>query len=259
MVFRDPCSLDGDVVHLHLEHRVVQRLLGRFLAQGFLHDELTRACVCLTDDPIPKVIALGRLSVYGQGASRLHDEVIAIAAEWSDPAARGRKKLQPLNEGAKDNVLALLEDSLASLRLQKVSETVKALLKQNAAQDIADLIPHLERRANVLAQKAGKQLTERGNKEAAEMKKILEQQQQRISQRKKEIEETKAIQLSIPFAEFPAEEQRQLDADRRHWEKRLKALAEEINSEPARIEASYEVRAVRVEPVGLIYLWPVSG
>jgi hypothetical protein len=259
VVFRDPGSLDGDVVHLHLEHRVVQRLLGRFLAQGFLHDELTRACVCLTDDPIPKVLALGRLSVYGQGASRLHDEVIAIAAEWSDPAARGRKKLQPLNEGEKDNVLALLEDSLASSRLQKVSETVKELLKQNATQDIADLIPHLERRANTLAQRAEKKLTERGKKEAVEMKKILEQQQQRISQRKQEIEQTKGIQLSIPFAEFPVEEKRQLEADRRHWEKRLKDLAEEINSEPARIEASYEVRAVRVEPVGLIYLWPVSG
>ncbi len=259
VVFRDPGSLDGDVVHLHLEHRVVQRLLGRFLAQGFLHDELTRACVCLTDDPIPKVLALGRLSVYGQGASRLHDEVIAIAAEWSDPDARRRKKLQPLNEGEKDNVLALLEDSLASTRLQKASQTVKELLKQNAAQDIADLIPHLERRANTLAQRAEKKLTERGKKEAVEMKKILEQQQQRISQRKQEIENTKAIQLSIPFAEFPVEEKRQLEADRRHWEKRLKDLAEEINSEPARIEASYEVRAVRVEPVGLIYLWPVSG
>ncbi|HYX18913.1 MAG TPA: DISARM system SNF2-like helicase DrmD [Nostoc sp.] len=259
VVFRDPCSLDGDVVHLHLEHRVVQRLLGRFLAQGFLHDELTRACVCLTDDPIPKVIALGRLSVYGQGASRLHDEVIAIAAEWSDPVARGRKKLQPLNEGEKDSVLALLEDSLASPRLQKASQTIKELLKQNATEDIADLIPHLERRANILAQRAEKKLTERGKKEAVEMKKILEQQQQRISQRKQEIEQIKAIQLSIPFAEFPAEEKRQLEADRRHWEERLKKLAGEINSEPARIEASYEVRAVRVEPVGLIYLWPVSG
>ena len=153
VVFRDPGSLDGDVVHLHLEHRVVQRLLGRFLAQGFLHDELTRACVCLTDDPMPKVIALGRLSVYGQGASRLHDQVIAIAAEWSNPAARGRKKLQPLTEGEKDNVLQLLEDSLASPRLQKANETVKELLKQNAAQDITDLIPHLERRAKVLAQR----------------------------------------------------------------------------------------------------------
>ncbi len=259
VVFRDPGSLDGDVVHLHLEHRVVQRLLSRFLAQGFLRDELTRACVCLTDDPIPKVIALGRLSIYGQGASRLHDEVIAVAANLSEPAAKKRKKLKPLNKGEKENVLALLEDSLASPRLQKAPETVKTMLKQNASQDIADLEPYLTNRAEVLAKRAEKKLTERGQKEAAEMKKILEQQQQRIGDRKKEIEDIKAIQLSIPFAEFPAEEKNQLEADRRHWEKRLKALAEEINSEPARIEASYEVKAWRVEPVGLVYLWSVSG
>lgn len=252
VVFRDPGTLDGDVVHLHLEHRVVQRLLSRFLAQGFLHDELTRSCVCLTDDPMPKVIALGRLSVYGQGASRLHDEIIAIAAEWSDPEARGRKKLQPLTEGEKDSVLQLLEDSLASPRLQTASETVKELLKKNAAQDISDLIPHLERRATVLAERATKKLSERGQKEGAEMAKILEQQQQRISKRQEEI---KTVQLSL----FPTDEQKQLEADSRHWQKRLKALSEELVSEPARIEAAYKVRAVRVEPVGLIYLWSVSG
>jgi hypothetical protein len=110
-----------------LEHRVVQRLLARFLSQGFLHDELTRACVCLTDDPIPKVIALGRLSLYGERASRLHDEVIAVAAEWLDPLNRGRKKLQPLGEGDKEDVLQMLETSLASPRFSNVTETVKKL------------------------------------------------------------------------------------------------------------------------------------
>ncbi|MEH2362164.1 hypothetical protein [Nostoc sp.] len=80
----DLLTLDGDVVHLHLEHRVVQRLLGRFLSQGFTHHELTRACVCLTDEPLPKVLILGRLSLYGDRATRLHDEVIAVAAEWSE-------------------------------------------------------------------------------------------------------------------------------------------------------------------------------
>lgn len=70
VVFRDPRSLDGEVVHLHLEHRVVQRLLGRFRSQGFLHDELTRACVLRTDDPEPKLLVLGRLSLYGPRAAR---------------------------------------------------------------------------------------------------------------------------------------------------------------------------------------------
>ena len=252
VVFRDPGSLDGDVVHLHLEHRIVQRLLSRFLAQGFLHDELTRACVCLTNDPMPKVITLGRLALYGERASRLHDQVIAVAAEWSDPTSRGRKKLQSLTEGEKDNVLELLETSLASPHLLQVAEAVKERLKKSAAQDIAELIPHLKRRATVLAERAERKLTERGIREAAEMKKILEEQQTRIIKCQ---EESKAVQLSLPFIE----EQRQLDADRRHWEKRLQAIAVELISEPARIEAAYKVKAVRIEPVGVIYLWPISG
>ncbi len=252
VVFRDPGSLDGDVVHLHLEHRVVQRLLGRFLAQGFLHDELTRGCVCLTHDPIPKVLALGRLSLYGERASRLHDEVIAVASVWLDSATRGRKKLQPLGQGAKDDVIELLENSLASPHLQQVSQAVKERLKNGAVRDVAELIPHLEERAQLLAKRAEKKLTERGTKEAVEMKKILEEQQTRIAKCQKE---SKVRQLSL----FPTEEQRQLEADRRHWEKRLKAIASELISEPARIEAAYKVKAVRVEPVGVIYLWPISG
>ena len=252
VVFRDPGSLDGDVVHLHLEHRVVQRLLGRFLAQGFLHDELTRSCVCLTDDPVPKVIALGRLSLYGERASRLHDQVIASAAEWLDPSNRGRKKLQPLGEGEKDDILELLENSLAAPRLQQVPEGIKERLKHSAAQDIAELIPHLERRAEVLAQRAQKKLTERGRKEAAEMKKVLEEQRDRILSQQ---QQTSIVQLSL----FPNDEQRQIEADRRYWEKRLQAIASELLTEPARIEAIYTVKAVRVEPVGLVYLWPISG
>jgi SNF2 family DNA or RNA helicase len=252
VVFRDPGSLDGDVVHLHLEHRIVQRLLSRFLSQGFLHDELTRACVCLTHDPMPKVIALGRLALYGERAARLHDEVIAVAAEWLDPDNRGRKKLQPLKESEKDNVLELLETSLASPHLLQVGAAVKERLKKSAAQDVSELIPHLERRAEVLAESAKKKLVSRGMKEAAEMKKILEEQQTRILKCQ---QESQVVQLSLPIIE----EQRQIDADRRHWEKRLKAIASELISEPARIEAAYQVKAVRVEPVGVIYLWPISG
>ena len=35
VVFEDTGTIDQEVVHLHLEHRVARRLLGRFLAQGF--------------------------------------------------------------------------------------------------------------------------------------------------------------------------------------------------------------------------------
>ena len=65
VVFEDPGTMDDEVVHLHLEHRVVQRLLGRFTAQGFVHHDLSRACLAQTTDAIPRVVLLGRLCLYG--------------------------------------------------------------------------------------------------------------------------------------------------------------------------------------------------
>jgi thiol-disulfide isomerase/thioredoxin len=93
-VFADQGTLDAPAVHLHLEHRFVQRLLGRFRSQGFVHNDLARACVGVTDDPVPRVILLGRLSLYGAHAARLHDEILAVAARWSDASARS-ESLKP--------------------------------------------------------------------------------------------------------------------------------------------------------------------
>src|SRR4029450_5777108 len=88
VVFEDPGTMDDDVVHLHLEQRVVQRLLGRFTAQGFVHHDLSRACLAQTSDAIPRVILLGRLSLYGLGAGRVHDELVPVAARWLEASQR---------------------------------------------------------------------------------------------------------------------------------------------------------------------------
>jgi hypothetical protein len=40
---------------------------------------------------------------------------------------------------------------------------------------------------------------------------------------------------------------------------RLDQLAGEIDSEPDRIRRTYDIKAARLEPVGLAYLWPVTG
>jgi hypothetical protein len=39
---------------------------------------------------------------------------------------------------------------------------------------------------------------------------------------------------------------------------RIAQLEEGINTEPQRIEEIYQVQADRIEPVGLVYLWPVG-
>lgn len=254
VVFRDPGSLDGDVVHLHLEHRIVQRLLSKFLSQGFLHHELSRACVCLTDNPTPKVIALGRLSLYGAGAARLHDEIVAIAADWIAPESRGRRKLKALTEQEKDEVLQLLETSLGNHRLETVPETVQERLLKTVQQDIEELKDSLDKRAEILTERAKRKLTERGEKEAIAMVEILRSQRQRILEN---YESARIQQLELDLD--IGDEKRQLESDRRHWEKRLAGLEQEMITEPERIRRVYQVKAQRIEPVGLVYLYPVSG
>jgi superfamily II DNA or RNA helicase len=52
IVFADPGVIGEEFVHLHLEQRVVQRLLGRFIAQGFVHHDLSRACFAQSSDSV---------------------------------------------------------------------------------------------------------------------------------------------------------------------------------------------------------------
>lgn len=47
---------------------------------------------------------------------------------------------------------------------------------------------------------------------------------------------------------------RQLEADMRHWRRRLDRFERDLAHEPARVREFYEVRARHVKPVGLVYL-----
>jgi hypothetical protein len=67
-----------------------------------------------------------------------------------------------------------------------------------------------------------------------------------------------ARQLSLDFGDNE-DERRQLEANKRYWSQRLVSLEEELQTEPDRIRTLYEVKATRIEPVGVVYLWPVTG
>ena len=90
----------------------------------------------------------------------------------------------------------------------------------------------------------------RAVRKAAEMKQLLIEQRDSILLKEKQ----NIYQLSL----FNADELRQIEADRRHWRVRIAQLESEIDTEPQRIEEIYQVKADRIEPVGLVYLWPVS-
>jgi hypothetical protein len=49
---------------------------------------------------------------------------------------------------------------------------------------------------------------------------------------------------------------RQFRADQRHLQQRLERLEREREEEPAEIVAGYEVVTRRLEPLGMVYLWP---
>lgn len=252
IVFEDSGTMDADVVHLHLEHRVVRRLLARFTAQGFARHDLARACVAQSSDPIPRAILLGRLALYGPGATRLHEELVPVTARWIEPADR-KRPLTPYGREAEAKTLDLLEAALLAKRARPVAEPVLRHLRAAAPQDARELLAHLERQGRELAAEAARKLAERGEREARAMREVLETQKRRVAAT---VEQHRDQQL---WLEFNEEERRQLEANRRHWDKRLGALDHELATEPQRIRDLYQVRASRLEPVGLVYLWPLTG
>ena len=63
-------------------------------------------------------------------------------------------------------------------------------------------------------------------------------------------------QLTLDFDE---DDRRQLEANMTAWRRRLEQFTRDLEREPQRIRDFYEVRAKRVEPVGLVYLWPETN
>jgi hypothetical protein len=54
-------------------------------------------------------------------------------------------------------------------------------------------------------------------------------------------------------------EMRQFEADRRSWDGKLLRLQNDLAAEPEKVRQGYEVHALRLEPIGLVYLWPATN
>jgi hypothetical protein len=161
-----------------------------------------------------------------------------------------------------DKALGMLEAGLSDGQGRKLDPVVQARLAAAVQQDIQDLRPHLDAQGQAREAQARSRLAQRAEVEAKAMAEILLQQKQRISAtQKREDRDLLGVEQSL----FPAmqkqleEDLRQLQSNRKHWQKRLAAIDEERKTEPARIRALYEVQASRIEPVGLVYLYPQIG
>jgi hypothetical protein len=254
IAFEPPVRSDGsdaaDVVQVHLEHRLVRRLLARFLSQGFQAD-LERACVVIGPGAQPRVVMLGRLAVYGPGAVRLHEEIIPVTAVWTQ-AERDRKPLKPFGSSGEETTIDQLQDALRQARNPPAG--VIERIRPYAPKDAADLKPELERRAASRLSAVTRDLAARGEEESKSLATLLSAQADRIARAVKGYDPR---QFAFEF--IPDEERRQKERERRRWDERLREIEHELATEPDRVRDSYAPAAHRLEPVGLVYLWPASN
>jgi hypothetical protein len=258
VTFADPGFLADDTVQLHLDQRVVQRLLGQFRAQGLVQNDLSRACLFQGDDTIERVALIGRLSIFGRGAERLHEELVVVAAPYVHPNIRdGALKPYASDQDAHRRAAAALMRSLdaAAAAGAEPPRTLRDQLEASAARDVQELRPHLDARGHELAAVAIRRLEERGLDEAAALERTLIAQRDHVKRELERVEATLRQGVMGITAEI-REEREQQDADRRHMAARLATFDRDIQDGPRRFLEFYEVQASRVEPVGLAYLFP---
>jgi SNF2 family DNA or RNA helicase len=249
VIFDAPKGIDDSVVQLHLQHRVVQRLLSRFTAQGFVLHDLSRACLAHSKDDIPRVVLIGRLSIYGTGAARLHEEILTVTARWLEPNKRDGG-LKPYARDAEAKTLELLNNSLRPDNPGKLPAELHSQLLQTIGDDVAELLEHLQARGDAARVDAEAALAARGKAEADEMKRILETQRKRILD-----ELGKSVDLQLKLFETD-DEKRQLESNRRYWQRWIDNVEGDLQREPARIIDFYKTSSYRIEPVGIAYLFP---
>ena len=263
LVFEPPHLTEGepepqDVVQLHLEHRLVKRLISRFASQGF-RASVGRVTAIIGSSAQPRVVLIGRLSLFGPGARRLHEEIIPITAAWHD----SRRDTEPLVPFAEAGETTTIEQLDAALRKGHAPGSgVIARVMAFIERDIADLRPHLEARALESETAAKILLKENGVREAAALTTLLEDQIKKVRKAMKDKEPPAQLLLdfSNPEDKLQADrELRQFEADRRSWDGKLLRLQGDLKAEPQNVRNSYEIQARQFEPMGLVYLWPATN
>lgn len=190
------------------------------------------------------MIALGRLSIFGHSAARLHDDILAVAAALPEKGAR----LVPFAEQEDRAAIQQLENLFASApALHKIPAIVQDMLRGQAPRHFAELWPIVEQEADAQAHDVERKLRQRAKAEADALAKIIRDQIRLADQ-------TLDQQLSLDFTDAEREQREQRERDRKYVAARRQALAIEAVEEPKAILSSYEVLRRRVEPIGLVYL-----
>jgi superfamily II DNA or RNA helicase len=245
----DPSLINGsdEIVLCHLNHQLVQmclRLLRAEIWSQESHRRLSRVTACLVDDAVlaePTLLAHGRIVVLGGDNHRLHEEVITAGGV----IRTGR--FNRLNVG---ETTAALKSTTSEIAAPDLMPIIKTTWQTHQVSLMKSLEARMEERTKNLE----KFLTERSNREIANLEVIL-------SELKKTIEseigrEDEIIQPNLPGFDFVEKDQRQRDLDSlRH---RLSEIPDELKNETLHLRRRYENPKARLFPVAVTFLIPKS-
>lgn len=246
MTFEPLTTLSEETEQLHLAHPLVRRILDRFVAQGYGAHDLSRVCaVVVPDEKVARVLAYARLTFFGQGAGRLHDELISVAAPWSPGEPPLPYKDAPTAVRARD----VTERALAGTG-GVPGERVREQARVQASALYAALWPHLEDEADRRATDVKAGLTRRARKESDDMRALLQRQREAVGKAENALRQLALFDLDDP------KQRRQIELDIAHLSHRASEFERELDEEPRKIEALYAVEMVRLSPVGIVVAWP---
>ena len=245
VVFEPLSRMTDDVIQLHLEHPFVRRALARFTSQGYAAHDLHRATMVRYRGTHERVVLVARMSLFGAGASRLHDSLVHLVAE-----IRGEGASTPLER--ERDILETLTQLRVALRAHtgswQPSQTFIAKHRARINPDMSALWPRLAAQARQEALELVRRLDDRGAREADLLREILISQQKKIADTLVRTPEADG-EKSDPVT-------RQIRLDRKHMQDRREALGRELEREPQKLREHYKVASQRIEAVGLVYLIP---
>lgn len=232
---------------VHLAHPLVKRILDRFLAQGFGAHDLTRVTALVApDESVIRVVAYARLTLFGRGAARLHDQLVPLAAAWSGEP----RDVTPYRDRATASATVSKVERLLAASAKAPNATISKRIRESGDALFQTLWPHLEAEADALGAEARRGLGQRARRESDDLRALLERQRTAIDKAETRLRQSELFNIEDKV------QKRQVDLDLRHLERRRQDAASELETEPAAIEALYEVRMSRLAPVGLVVAWP---
>ncbi|MFO0646572.1 MAG: DISARM system SNF2-like helicase DrmD [Polyangiales bacterium] len=250
--FRASATADDASVHMHLEHRVAQRLLGQLSAQGFTRDGVERATVLSIGSGDDRVVLFGRLCIFGNRGARLHDEVLWRAAAWPGAERERTKPLAAYGRTSTDHVSTGkdLQHALANPTDAGVSEFHRRRFLSSVAADVAQLSDALQRLAASRSEAMRERLERLAARQSEALEALLDRQLAFLTKK-----------LADP-AQLRFEDRKGFsEADRaawrstvRAWEQRRDALQRERITGPAEVRKEYEMRHTHFELLGVVYL-----